>query len=41
MCCAIFEQRASIKPTALEPELQDKIRGMANPPELLFYNKGL
>lgn len=41
MCCAIFRQQATIKPTALEPELQDKIRGMANPPELLYYNKGL
>ena len=41
MCCAIFEQKASIKPTALEQELQDKIKSMANPPEMLYYNKGL
>ena len=41
LCCAIFEQKASIKPTAVEQELQDKIKNMANPPELLYYNKGL
>jgi len=41
MCCAIFEQKASIKPTAVEPEIQAKIKAMANPPELLYYNKGL
>ena len=41
MCCAIFEQKASIKPTAIEPHLQEKIKKMQNPPELLYYNKGL
>ena len=41
MCCAIFQHQASIKPTAVEPELQNKIKKMANPPEMLFYNKGL
>eukprot|EP00088_Acartia_fossae_P003396 TRINITY_DN11424_c0_g1_i1.p1 TRINITY_DN11424_c0_g1~~TRINITY_DN11424_c0_g1_i1.p1 ORF type:complete len:315 (-),score=52.52 TRINITY_DN11424_c0_g1_i1:178-1122(-) len=41
MCCAIFQQQASIKPTSLEPELQAKLREMANPPEILYYNKGL
>merc|ERR1712158_197695 len=34
MCCAIFEQKASIKPTAVEPHLQEKIKNMKNPPEL-------
>lgn len=41
MCCAIFQQQASIKPTDVEPEIQNKIRSMRNPPELLYYNKGL
>jgi len=41
MCCAIFKQQATIKPTSVEPELQEKIRAMPNPPELLYYNKGL
>jgi len=41
MCCAIFEQKASIKPAALEMDLQDKIKKMTNPPDLLYYNKGL
>jgi hypothetical protein len=41
MCCAIFQQQASIKPTDVEPELQAKIRSMSNPPEILYYNKGL
>jgi sideroflexin-1/3 len=41
MCCAIFQQQASIKPTDVEPELQAKLRSLPNPPEILYYNKGL
>ena len=40
MCCAIFQHQASIKPTAVEPELQNKIKKIANPPEILFYKRG-
>ena len=41
LCCALFEQKAAIKPTSLETEIQEKIRAMDNPPEMLYYNKGL
>ena len=41
MCCAIFEQKASIKPTSVEPHIQEKLKQMDNPPEVLYYNKGL
>jgi len=41
LACAIFQQQASIKPADLEPELQAKFKAMSNPPELLYYNKGL
>ncbi|KAL0276715.1 UNVERIFIED_CONTAM: hypothetical protein PYX00_004227 [Menopon gallinae] len=39
MCCAIFEQRASIKVDDLEPEIKSKIKDDSI--KLLYYNKGL
>jgi hypothetical protein len=41
LCCAIFEQKAAIKPSRLEEEIQTKIKQMAKKPEILYYNKGL
>lgn len=41
LCCAIFEQKASIAVDAIEPELRDKARGLKSEPQLLYYNKGL
>ena len=41
LCCAIFEQKASISVSDVEADIQRKVKSLANPPEVLYYNKGL
>jgi len=41
LCCAIFEQKAAINPSKLEPDIQRKLRFMGKTHEVLYYNKGL
>ena len=41
LCCAIFEQKAAINVSDIEPHLQERVRALANPPKILYYNKGL
>eukprot|EP00096_Caligus_rogercresseyi_P011516 TRINITY_DN4538_c0_g1_i1.p1 TRINITY_DN4538_c0_g1~~TRINITY_DN4538_c0_g1_i1.p1 ORF type:complete len:320 (+),score=80.91 TRINITY_DN4538_c0_g1_i1:331-1290(+) len=41
LCCAIFEQKASIPVSRIEPDLQDKVKSMGLEDKTLFYNKGL
>jgi len=42
LCCAIFEQRASIAVSSCEENIQKAVEAMPEPrPTLLYYNKGL
>lgn len=43
LTCALFKQNAEFKVSKLEKELQEKIKSIYkdNPPELVYFNKGL
>lgn len=41
LCCALFPQMSSIKTKNLEPEVRDRLLARTNPPERVFFNKGL
>lgn len=40
LCCAIFEQQASIPVESLEPEVRDRLKAKGHT-SLVYYNKGL
>jgi len=41
MCCALFPQQSSIAVSSLESELRDKLQALPNPPQRVYFNKGL
>ena len=41
LCCAIFEQRASISVDSVESDVREKAMQLKEKPKLLYYNKGL
>lgn len=41
MCCALFPQKSSLSVTSLEPEIQESIKNSPDPPDTVYFNKGL
>lgn len=41
LCCALFPQKSSLGVSHLEKDIKDKIQSLPNPPERVYFNKGL